>query len=498
MSQQIQIEYAPKLSILGQKQKRIKILVGGRGSTKSTFVADYVLAGIAHGQLWCCAREYQNTIDESVHRLLLDEVDRLEIPGVSSDTSHVYHESGGRNFYRGLSRNPSGIKSSLTGVDGFWIEEGETLSSETLRQMSASLRRSAKDAQRVIAGEEVKIPEIWITMNRGSSKDPIAQKWLARAEKQLAKTGIYEDDAVLIVQINWDEIPRKWFLASGLETERLDDLKNMTKAAYDHKWNGHYNDTVEGAIIQPEWFDACVDAHKKLNFEPAGIEVVVHDPSDNGDDAKGLAYRHGVVFLDIQETDMKDINKGADWAIEYVQDVKPDVFIWDGDGMGVGLRRQFNEALGPKNITVEMFKGSDGVDNPDDIYEDGSDRNKKTNKDSFRNKRAQYYWELRDRIHRTYQAVTEGKYIDPDELISFSSEIKDIPLLRAEICRVPRKKNNVGKFQVMSKEDMKTLGIDSPNMADSVMMALANPKESTIEYSSYGNEDDCRADGWMA
>ena len=95
------IEYAPKLSILGEKQKRIKIIVGGRGSTKSTFIADYVLAGMATGQLWCCAREYQNTIDESVHRLLLDEIDRLEIPGFTYDKSHINHESGGRNFYRG-------------------------------------------------------------------------------------------------------------------------------------------------------------------------------------------------------------------------------------------------------------------------------------------------------------------------------------------------------------------------------------------------------------
>lgn len=494
MSQQIEIEYAPKLSILGETQKRIKIIVGGRGSTKSTFMADYVLAGLTQGQLWCCAREYQNTIDESVHRLLVDEIDRLELPGFSYDTSHIYHESGGRNFYRGLSRNPSGIKSSLTGVDGFWIEEGETLSDETLRQMSASLRRSAKDAQRVIAGEEVKIPEIWITMNRGSSKDPVAQKWLKRAEKDLAKQGWYEDDALLVVQINWDEVPRDWFLASGLDTERQDDLKNLSQAAYDHKWSGHYNDTVEDAIISPEWFDACVDAHKKLGFEPTGVEVVSHDPSDGGD-AKGLAYRHGVVFLDVQERERGDINEGGDWAVDYALKIKPDVFIWDGDGMGVGLRRQFNEALGEKNITLEMFQGAATPDRPDEIYEDGTDANKKTNKQSFRNKRAQYYWDLRDRIYLTYQAVN-GKYTDPLELISFSSEIEAIDLLRAEICRIPRKHNGVGLFQVATKKEMKALGIESPNMGDAVMMALANPKEDNIEYSH--EENYLAAGGWMA
>lgn len=476
------IEYAPKLSVLGEKQKRLKIIVGGRGSTKSTFVSDIVLSRMTAGQLWCCGREYQNTIDESVHRLLLEEVDRLEFPGFTSDKNHIYHKSGGRNFYRGLARNPSGLKSSLTGVDGLWIEEGETLSDDTLRQLSASLRLSAKDIERSIDGDEVGMPEIWITMNRGSSKDPISRKWLKRAEKQLAKTGIYEDDFMLIVQINWDEVPQRWFRASGLEQERLDDLKNMTQAAYDHKWNGAYNDTVENAIIQPDWFDACVDAHEKLGFEPRGVEVVAHDPSDNGGDAKGLAYRHGTVILDVQEREIGDINQGADWAIGYAQQKKPDIFVWDGDGMGAGIRRQINDALGPKNIRLAEFRGSGEVENPDMPYLEVNKEESapKTNKQTFRNRRAQKYWELRDRMYRTYLAVKHHKYADPDDLISFSSDIAAIDLLRAEICRVPLKPNSSGLIQIMSKDDMKRLGIDSPNMADSVMMCLDIPVDEDI------------------
>ena len=178
----MRVKVSRKVARLLAAQKRIKILVGGRGSTKSTGAADYVLSCISNGQLWCCAREFQNTIEESVHRLLLDEIDRLEFIGFSDDKTHVYHQSGGRNFYRGLGRNPTGIKSMLSGVDGLWVEEGETLSAETLRHMTASLRLTAKDAERVISGEDVKMPEILITMNRGSISDPVAEKWLARAE----------------------------------------------------------------------------------------------------------------------------------------------------------------------------------------------------------------------------------------------------------------------------------------------------------------------------
>lgn len=455
-------------------------MVGGRGSTKSTFAADYVLACMERGQLWCCGREFQNSIDESVHRLMLEEIDRLGVEGFTSDNNHIYHnDSGGRNFYRGLNRNSLSIKSMLTGVDGLWIEEGASLSKETLRILTASLRLSAKDSQRVIAGEDVKMPEIWITMNRGASTDPISRRWLKRAEKALAKDGYYEDDNVLIVQINYTDIPRKWFDASGLETERADDEENMTDAEYNHIWGGAYSDTVENAIITPEWFDACVDAHIELGIDPRGVEVVSHDPSDLGSDPKGLAYRHGIVFKDVQEIDKGDVNEGADWAIDYSMEIKPDAFIWDGGGMGLTLRRTFNDSLGTKNINVQMFDGAAGVDRPEEIYEDGRDKKefKKTNKQTFKNKRAQYYWDLRDRCFRTYRAVKYKEYHDPDTLISFSSDIEDLDLLRSEICRIPKKYNPI-VIQIMNKKEMADMEIESPNMADSVMMNLAyNPEK---------------------
>ena len=101
----INIDYVSKLHPIFTKPKRIKIIVGGRGSTKSTGVADYVDAKLTTGELWCCARENQNSIEESVHRTLLDEIDRLGIPGFTDTKTAITHASGGRTFYRGLSRN---------------------------------------------------------------------------------------------------------------------------------------------------------------------------------------------------------------------------------------------------------------------------------------------------------------------------------------------------------------------------------------------------------
>ena len=457
-----ELQIPEKLLPFVQKKKRIKIAVGGRGGAKSVSIADILLMMASQGYSVCCGREYQNSLDDSVHSLMKTEIDRIGVAGFSEANSRLSHSHGGQIFYKGLARNPESLK-SLSGVDIFWVEEAQTISDKSLKLLTPSVRSAAGSDRQ---------PEIWFTMNRGSSKDPIADKYLKRAESALAKDGYYEDDIMLAVQINYDDNP--WFPAE-LEAERLDDLATMSRAKYRHVWEGDYNDDVENSIIPAEWFDAAIDAHKKLGFKPLGKRVVSHDPSDLGNDDKGLCDRHGSIILNIESNPTGDVNEGCDWATSYAIQHDADVFVWDGDGLGIGLRRQVAESFTGKKIEQDIFRGSAGVDFPDALYEtiDNNSAKAKTNKETFRNKRSQYYWALRDRFYHTYKAVVKGEYVDPDKMISLSSDIKQLDLLRSEVCRIPLKPNGNGMIQIMSKEDMKRIGIESPNMADSLMMSLA-------------------------
>jgi phage terminase large subunit len=481
----IKIEYVQNLYPIFTKSKRIKIIVGGRGSTKSTGVADYVGAQLTAGKLWCCARENQNSIEESVHRTILDEISRLEIEGFEDTKTSITHKSGGRTFYRGLARNITSLKSTLSGVDGLWIEEGEDISANTLRVLTASVRLNAKDAERKIAGEDVKMPEIIITMNRGARTGAVAQKWLARAERDLQKTGYYEDDHIMVVQMNYTDMPQEWFEASGLEEERKDDESRLSQAGYDHKWLGHYMDEVEDSIIRSEWFDAAVDAHKidrlKKVFEPHGAKIASHDPSDSGHDAKGYSLRHGAIFKKIMAKTSGEIDEGCRWATDEAIKDGADWFVWDGDGMGAGLKFQISQAFSGTKTQYHMFRGSlsgSGQDNADDIYlpTDEDKAQAKTYSETFKNNRSQYSTRLADLFYNTYRCVVRGEYVDPDDMISIDSDgVEEIDRLRSEVCRVPRKPNNTGLIQIMSKQDMKRLGIDSPNMYDAMMMNLFQP-----------------------
>jgi phage terminase large subunit len=481
----VQLEVSAPLVRLLKAKTRIKIAVGGRGSFKSTGIGDIMLMFADYGARVCCAREFQNSIDDSVHENLKLEIDRL---GLDSQfevmATEIRGKNGGEIFYKGLARNITSLK-SLAGVKYLWIEEGESVSESSLRILTPSIRSSAASNVSEIHSS----PEIWISMNRGSSNDAIAKKYLSRAEPTLAKQGWYQDGLMTIVQTNWRDCPQ-WF-PPELAIEREDDYKNLDPAEYRHIWEGEYSDTVPNAIIRPEWFDACVDAHVKLGFAPLGQERVAYDPADSGDE-KAVAYIHGSVVLDVRSTEEGRIDTATDWAMSYAIDRKPDVFTWDADGMGMGLKRQITDALAGKKVAIEAFRGSEGADNPDSPYQpmDSDVKKAKSNKETFANKRAQYYFMLRDRMHRTYLAVDKGeKLYNPDDLISFSSDIEDIGALRAEVCRIPRKHNNSGRLQLMTKPEMLKQGIKSPNMADAVMM-LMRPFDVTP------NSVDIDFEGW--
>ena len=459
-----------KLRPFLEKKKRFKIAIGGRGSGKSTGFADALImkAQVESAKI-ICFREFWTSIEDSIHTLLKEEIDRIGATGFNVGKKNIDHIGGGCFRFKGLARALGSVRSTQ-GAKYFWIEEAQFLSDESIRELTPTVR--TKDA------------EIWFCGNPQSSADPFSVRFINPFLSELQSDGYYEDDLHMVAFMNYNDNP--WFLETSLEQERVFDFKNLDRALYDHIWLGAFNDFVEDSIIKAEWFDACIDAHIKLGFKPRGAKIVSFDPSDLGPDDKALACRHGSVLLDCKTRAFGDINEGADWAMEYAVNKRADVFTWDCDGMGVGLRRQVNDSLKNRHIDIVEFRGSNAVEDPDKLYlapgRDDKDPDRKTNRQIFKNFRAQKYWAIRDRIYKTYLAINKGVYTDPDEMLSISSGIDQLAQLRSELCRIPRRPNANGLIQIMTKNEMKRLHkIISPNMADAGMMSCITPKPKHVD-----------------
>ncbi len=475
MARKIEFELPEKFGRIIESTKRFLVLIGGRGSAKSESVARFlIMKMLAEPMYVLCGREFQSSIDDSVHKLLKEIINDNDLNGLGGfnvlekridrldDRGNVV---GGFRF-KGLARNPSAVKSAQ-GFWGCWIEEAQTLSKESLQDLIPTIRAAGS--------------QLFFTANPKSSADPFSQRFIVKHQKKFINNGYAEDDDHLIVFMNYMDNP--WF-PPELERDRLWDLKNSPHAIYEHIWMGAFNDSIEDAIIPAEDFDDSIDLHVKFGLEPKGIKVVAHDPSDKGPDNKGLCYRHGSVILGVWEKAGLDVNEGCDWALDYAIDVQADYFVCDADGLGASLRRQAKTALVGKKMDYVEFRGSFKPNDPNKVYqhiEGDSNRKAKTNKQTFRNLKSQQFWRLRDRFHNAHLAMEKFRLgqpfsIDPDELISLSSDIENMAALRAEVCRIPTKPNGQGLIQIMSKPEMARLGIASPNMADALMMSLYTPK----------------------
>jgi len=436
---------------LYESDSRYRIAVGGRGSGKSMTVAMLCILEAIQGKKILCCREFQNSIQESVHALIADLIDVMGATGFTVTRDKISHSSGGEFIFKGLSRNAESIK-SLFGTDVCWIEEAQTISEESLRLLTPTIREAGS--------------YFFITANPRSEADPLTERFLKGRMGILRQDGIFRDDTHTIIRANFSENP---YFPSELEVERKKDKATLSAAEYEHIWEGQTLDEVDTSIIIPDWFNAALVAAEHVKLRPSGARVVAHDVSDMGKDDKAVVVRHGPQVLALGLKADGTASDGLDWAVQYIDDFSADSFVYDADGIGLGLAREVERQLGPRNINIHQFHGGERPNMPDAQY-DGH----RTNKDAFFNRRAQAYWLLRDRFYKTYQLVN-GEYIDPDECIFLDPEDKLISALRAEVCRIPRKPNAHGKIQLMTKSEMSKppLSLPSPNLSDALAYAFA-------------------------
>ena len=204
---------------------RIRGAYGGRGSTKSWSFARMLIAKQLVSPLRVlCARELQNSIRTSVHKVLVDQIEDLGLENhFEYGESYLRSKIGGEFLFKGLRLNAKEIKST-EGVDICWVEEAEAVSDDSFRVLLPTIRKPGS--------------EIWLTWNPESADAAIQRRFIDNP---------YPDSR--IVKINYNDNP--WFSAE-LEAERLHDLA-MDPDLYAHVWEGEFLTRSNAQVLSGKW-----------------------------------------------------------------------------------------------------------------------------------------------------------------------------------------------------------------------------------------------------
>jgi phage terminase large subunit len=224
---EINAEFPPILAELFQPH-RYKVLWGGRAGMKSWSIARAIVLRMAQQPTRVlCVREQMNSIKDSVHKLLCDQIEALGLsslfeiqqasikvvtgPGIGSEAS-----------FEGIRHNVSKIK-SYEGIDICWVEEAVNVSKNSWQVLIPTIRKEGS--------------EIWVSFNPELETDDTYVRFVKHPppDAWVQKVG-YQDNPWLPSEIRAD----------------IEHLKLVDYDTYVHVYEGGCKATLEGAVYAEE------------------------------------------------------------------------------------------------------------------------------------------------------------------------------------------------------------------------------------------------------
>jgi phage terminase large subunit len=268
-----------------------------------------------------CAREFQNSIGDSVHKLLSDQIDDLGLTqAYTIEKAYIRSACGSEFLFAGLRNNVTKIK-SFEGIDIVWVEEAQTVSKASWDVLIPTIRKEGS--------------EIWVTFNPALETDETYQRFVANPPRN-----------AIVEKIDWRDNP--WF--PSVLREEMEALRERDEDAWLNVWEGHCRRTLEGAIY----------AKELRGLEVSGrITSVPYDPSKPVHTFWDLGFADCTAIWLAQSVGLETRIIGYIEAAQqpltyYVQELQKLPYVWGTDWLPHDARAR---QLGTGRSIEEMLRG---------------------------------------------------------------------------------------------------------------------------------------------
>ena len=212
-------------------KKRYINIYGGRGSAKSWGIADFlIIKGYEKTLRILCTREVQNSIKDSVHKLLSDRIEALGLSSFYKITDKNIKGLNGTEFiFKGLYRNVVDIKST-EGISICWCEEAQSISRYSLDVLKPTIRKENS--------------QIIFTYNPDDISAPIHTDFT-----------LTEREDTLKIKMNYSANP---FFPTVLQNEMEYD-KRVNYEKYLHVWEGECRSISDACVFKGKFQEQTFD-----------------------------------------------------------------------------------------------------------------------------------------------------------------------------------------------------------------------------------------------
>lgn len=200
----------------------------------------------------------------------------------------------------------------------------------------------------------------------------------------------------------------------------------------------------DGGLIPLSWIEAAHHSeHKTQGQVVFGVDV------GGGSAESVIVERTGKAARVLDVSRFKDTMQTCGWIAKWIRERNPAKVYVDEIGIGAGVKDRLIESGFTCVEGVNVGEQPSGYD-----------------ADRFTNKKAQYYWNIREQFERREIAL-------PDE----SDEV-----LESQLAQIEYSIDSRGRIKIKSKEEMAREGKPSPDRAEAFMLAFGVPVYQTTRH----------------
>jgi phage terminase large subunit len=193
-----------------------------------------------------CVREVQKSLAQSVHQLLVDQIQALDLGAYYSVTENAIRGTAQDTLFRfaGLSDQTAESMKSYEGFDIFWAEEAQAIRKRSWQIALPTIFRTPNS-------------EVWVSFNPDMDTDEAWERFVVNTPP-----------GAVVVEMNWrDAVACGWW---SPEQERLRQYDLIhSKNEYANIWDGKPRVVLAGAIYATEVVEMITEnRYRPIPYDP--------------------------------------------------------------------------------------------------------------------------------------------------------------------------------------------------------------------------------------